>query len=112
MVDDELIPGGDSEPDPDCDGPVELPIDGTLDLHHFHPRDVKELVPDYLEECRKRGIMEVRIVHGKGTGALRRTVHSVLDKNPGVASYRLGGSGGGEWGATIVILRSDLDLTR
>ena len=112
MMDDEPKPGGDPDSELDPDEPVELPIDGTLDLHHFHPRDVKELVPDYLEECRKRGIMEVRIVHGKGTGALRRTVHSVLDKQPGVASYRLGGSGGGEWGATIVVLRSDLDSNR
>jgi len=102
MANDELDGSG----EPDHDEPVELPIDGTLDLHAFHPRDVKQLVPDYFEECRKRGILQVRIVHGKGTGALRRTVHAVLDKHPDVVEYRLGGSGGGEWGATIVILRS------
>lgn len=86
--------------------PVELPIDGTLDLHAFHPRDVKELVPDYLEECRRRGILEVRVVHGKGTGALRTTVHAILDRLPYVAGYRLGGHDRGEWGATIVTLVS------
>jgi DNA-nicking Smr family endonuclease len=85
--------------------PVELPIDGELDLHAFHPRDVGRLVPDYLTECRRRGILEVRVVHGKGTGAVRRMVHSVLDKMPEVLGYRLGGSGGGEWGATIVTLK-------
>jgi DNA-nicking Smr family endonuclease len=100
MTDDEF------ELDPGPDEPVEVPIDGTLDLHAFHPRDVKQLVPDYLEACRKKGIFQVRIVHGKGTGALRRTVHSVLDKHPDVVQYRLGGAGGGEWGATIVVLRS------
>ena len=91
---------------------VELPIDGELDLHTFHPRDVKELVPDYLEECRKRGILRVRIVHGKGIGALRRTVHSVLDKLPYVVSYEQGGPAGGSWGATIAHLaplESDTD---
>ncbi len=87
------------------DDPVELPIDGTLDLHTFHPRDVKQLVPDYIEACLEKGIFEVRIVHGKGTGALRRTVHSVLEKHPSVLEFRLAGHGRGEWGATIAILR-------
>lgn len=85
--------------------PIELPIDGTLDLHTFDPREIKELVIDYLSACQERGILSVRIIHGKGTGALRRTVHAVLDRLPEVASYRLGGEGAGEWGATIVILR-------
>ena len=84
---------------------IELPIDGTLDLHTFHPREVKELVPDYLSACQEKGILQVRIIHGKGTGALRRTVHAVLSRLPIVASFRLGGEGGGEWGATICFLR-------
>ena len=85
--------------------PVELPIDGVLDLHTFSPREVKELVVDYLAECRKRGILEVRIIHGKGTGTLRRTVESVLDKRAEVSSYRLAQERGGGWGATIVLLK-------
>jgi DNA-nicking Smr family endonuclease len=85
-------------------GQVELPIEGTLDLHTFRPGDVKELVPDYIAECRARDILQVRIIHGKGTGALRRTVHAVLDRTPGVVSYRTADGPGGGWGATIVTL--------
>jgi len=84
--------------------PIELPIDGTLDLHAFRPADVKHLVPDYLEECRKIGILQIRIVHGKGTGALRRTVHALLERLDMVASFKLGDESSGSWGATLVTL--------
>lgn len=92
------------EDEPELPEVVELPIDGTLDLHTFHPRDVKELVPDYLVECRERGILEVRIIHGKGTGTLRRTVHAILERLPEVVSYELAGPRLGGWGATTLTL--------
>jgi hypothetical protein len=82
-----------------------IPIDGTLDLHTFAPREVKELVPEYLRACRARGILEVRIVHGKGTGALRRQVHALLGRLPEVEGFALAGESGGGWGATLVSLR-------
>ena len=85
--------------------PVEIPIDGILDLHTFNPREVKDLLPHYLEVCREKKIFEVRIIHGKGTGVLRKTVHSVLDRLPGVASYKLAGGDAGGWGATLVKLK-------
>lgn len=85
--------------------PLALPIDGTLDLHAFRPRDVGELVPDYLGLCQEKGIRQVRIIHGKGTGELRRTVHAILGKDRRVASFRLAGGDGGGWGATLVELR-------
>jgi DNA-nicking Smr family endonuclease len=88
----------------DEDNLIELPIDGMLDLHTFQPRDVKDLIPDYLAECRERGILHVRIVHGKGTGALRRTVHAVLDRLPEVTAYQLAGEDAGGWGATLVTI--------
>ena len=88
----------------DSIGPVEIPVDGTLDLHTYNPREIKELLPIYLDECRNRGITEIRIIHGKGSGALRETVHSILKKLPGIASFRLADETAGSWGATIVIL--------
>jgi len=84
---------------------IDLPIDGVLDLHTFQPREVKKLVPDYLAACRQRGITEVRIIHGKGTGILRRIVHSVLSSLPEVISFQLAEGSAGGWGATIIILK-------
>jgi DNA-nicking Smr family endonuclease len=87
------------------DEPIQVPIDGVLDLHTFSPREIKDLVRDYLAACRERGIFQVRIIHGKGIGNLRRTVHSILSKQPGVASFTLDHPQYGGWGATIVFLR-------
>ena len=89
----------------DENDPIELPIDGVLDLHTFQPRVVKELVPDYLPACQERGILEVRIIHGKGIGNLRRTVHSILSRHPEVVSYALDHPQFGGWGATMVKLK-------
>jgi len=83
---------------------VELTIDGTLDLHTFSPADVKDLVPAYIDECVSRDILQIRIIHGKGTGTLRRIVRSILDANPQVVRYWQEEGTGGGWGATIVAL--------
>ena len=73
-------------------------------------REVKALLIDYIAECRQRNILELRIIHGKGTGALRRTVHAALDKRPEVASFRLADETGGSWGATLVTLKPAPDI--
>jgi len=96
---------GDGEADWDPEQPVELPIDGDLDLHLFHPSDVKALVTEYLAACREKGILDVRIVHGKGIGALRRTVHTLLSRMPEVQDYRTADESSGGWGATWVRLK-------
>jgi len=82
------------------EGPVEIPITGELDLHTFRPREVKDL-----QACREKGLREVRVVHGKGIGNLRRTVHAILDRLPYVESYSLAHEFQGSWGATMVWLR-------
>jgi DNA-nicking Smr family endonuclease len=84
--------------------PVEYPINGILDLHHFRPQEVADLVEEYLRACRDEGIGRVRIIHGKGKGVLRRTVHSVLDRTAYVQDYHLASSSSGSWGATIAYL--------
>ena len=84
-------------------GAVEIPIDGSLDLHTFNPRDLKTLIPDYLEECRNKGIYEVRIIHGKGRGVLRETVRAILSRLPYVIQFNPDTSTG-NWGATLVEL--------
>jgi dsDNA-specific endonuclease/ATPase MutS2 len=92
----------------DSGEPVEIPIDGILDLHAFQPVEVVDLVNHYLDECRARGILHVRIIHGKGTGSLRELVRSVLSKRQDVVKHRLDSQTPSGWGATLVELRPDL----
>jgi DNA-nicking Smr family endonuclease len=87
------------------DEPIQLPIDGVLDLHTFQPREVKDVVLEYLAVCQQRGILSVRIIHGKGIGNLQRTVHSLLGKHPEVISFAPATQHFGGVGATIVHLR-------
>jgi dsDNA-specific endonuclease/ATPase MutS2 len=81
---------------------VEIPINGILDLHPFSPKDLKTLIPDYIDECQIRSIHEIRFIHGKGIGNIRRSVHSLLEKNHKVKRFSLAGNEAGGWGATIV----------
>ena len=88
----------------DDDTIVTIPIDGTLDLHMFSPKEAGSVVEEYLRACLEVGIDEVRIIHGKGKGVLRRIVHATLDRHPHVLRYGLD-SGTSGWGATIVVLQ-------
>jgi DNA-nicking Smr family endonuclease len=92
----------DDDPFPE---PVPLPIDGTLDLHAFAPAEVGDLVGEWLGACRAAGLTELRIVHGKGTGALRRSVEAILARDPRVLAFGTAGEDAGGWGATLVTLR-------
>lgn len=101
----ESDPSLDADDDAVDPAPVELPIDGTLDLHTFAPAEVKDLLPAYLEACAARGIRVVRVVHGKGRGQLKRTVEALLARQPLVAEFHTADPGAGGWGATLVTLR-------
>ena len=84
----------------------EYPVDGTLDLHQFSPKETREVVIEYIRVCRERKISQIRIVHGKGIGVKREIVRSLLDNHPDVIAYRQEGGSGGGYGATVVDLNN------
>jgi ketosteroid isomerase-like protein len=83
-----------------------VPIEDHIDLHAFPPRDVPDVVRDYLEAAAQRGFAEVRLIHGKGIGVQRERVRTVLQEHPAVESFSDAPAGRGHWGATIVRLRA------
>jgi len=87
------------------DEPVRIPIEDALDLHAFAPRDVASVVAEYLDAAHARGFIEVRLIHGRGTGVQRKIVQSVLARHPLVAGFADAPLERGGAGATIVRLR-------
>ncbi|MGH7843627.1 MAG: Smr/MutS family protein [Candidatus Binatia bacterium] len=85
--------------------PIILPIEDAIDLHPFSPKDIPSVVEEYLEECRKAGFREVRLIHGRGKGIQRRIIRSLLEKHPRVESFTDAPAESGGWGATIVKLK-------
>ena len=85
---------------------IELPIDGVIDLHTFSPKDAADVVEEYIYACAEKQIYEVRIIHGKGKGVLRRIVHSLLERHPLVEGFSLD-SGTSGWGATVAYLKKE-----
>ncbi len=87
------------------DEPIRIPITDVFDLHSVPPRDVRAVVEEYLIEAHRMGYRALRIIHGRGIGAQRETVRSVLSRTPFVAEFRDAPAAAGGWGATIVTLR-------
>lgn len=85
--------------------PIALPIEDSLDLHPFAPRDVPSVVAEYLEAAHARGFREVRVIHGRGIGAQRAAVRAVLARHPRVAAFADAPPERGGWGATVVTLQ-------
>jgi DNA-nicking Smr family endonuclease len=84
---------------------VELPIEDSLDLHSFIPRDVPSVVDEYLRAAHARGLREVRLIHGRGIGVQRRIVQTLLRDHPLVADFGDAPEERGGRGATLVRLR-------
>jgi len=87
--------------------PVIYEITDILDLHTFNPKEVPDLIENYLEICAEKRIDAVRIIHGKGTGALKRQVHGILSRHRLVLTFKEAPPEAGGWGATLVQLRPE-----
>jgi dsDNA-specific endonuclease/ATPase MutS2 len=113
--------GGPKDPDPDNTDPERLAVDNidpfnpfpepvtieitdVIDLHTIHPKDVKRVVEEYLEQVHQAGFRSVRIIHGKGIGVQREIVRTVLARTSFVGTWTDAPPEAGGLGATIVRL--------
>ena len=85
------------------DEPVRLPVERELDLHAFAPRDIPSVVEEYVTAAADAGILEVRLIHGRGRGVQRGIVQAALERHPRVVEFR--DDTASHLGATIARLR-------
>ncbi len=83
-----------------------VPIEESIDLHSFLPREIVEVVDAYLDAAREAGFREVRLIHGRGKGVQRARVRAFLEGDPRIERFVEAPPGRGGWGATIAWLRS------
>jgi DNA-nicking Smr family endonuclease len=88
----------------DPDPPVHIPIEASLDLHAFHPRDIRSVVDEYVRAAHAAGLREVRLIHGRGTGVQRGIVQAALERHPLVSAFD--DAPGTHLGATVARLIS------
>jgi len=100
-------PSGSQEFDSPFSEPVVLSIEDSIDLHAFSPKDIPSVVEEYIEQCARAGIYEVRIIHGRGKGIQRDIVRSILEKHPLVLSFKDAPPESGGWGSTVVTLKME-----
>jgi len=86
--------------------PVEIPVEDSIDLHPFPPRDVPDVVDAYLEVAVEKGFSEVRLIHGRGIGVQRDRVQKLLARHPLVSGFHDAPADRGGWGATIAYLKT------
>ena len=66
---------------------MKIPIEDSLDLHAFAPRDVASVVAEYVTAAHEAGLREVRVIHGRGKGIQRGLVQQVLERHPLVSEF-------------------------
>jgi DNA-nicking Smr family endonuclease len=93
---------GGPDPEDDDDEPIVVPIEDSIDLHAFAPRDVLSVVDEYLHAARGAGLRRVRIIHGRGIGVQRAAIQRLLASHPLVSRYWDAPESG--LGATVVLL--------
>jgi dsDNA-specific endonuclease/ATPase MutS2 len=93
---------GDERAEEEIPAEVALPVEDSLDLHPFLPREVGSVVVSYLEAAVEAGFEEVRLIHGRGIGVQREIVRSVLSRHPAVRGFEDAPPERGGWGATVV----------
>lgn len=96
---------GNEDEEEDGPEPVEIPITDVLDLHSFRPAEVADIVREYLDAADEKGLRRLRIIHGRGIGAQRRTVRTILERDPRVVAFGDAPAEAGGWGATWLTLR-------
>lgn len=86
----------------DSPDPHRIPIEDSIDLHAFHPRDIRSVVEEYVNAAHEAGLREVRLIHGRGTGVQRGIVAQVLERHPLVRAFH--DAPDSHLGATVAIL--------
>jgi DNA-nicking Smr family endonuclease len=82
----------------------EIPIEHTIDLHTFNPRDIKSVVEEYIRAAHEAGLREVRLIHGRGRGVQRGIVQAALEKHPLVETFE--DAFDSHLGATVAVLKA------
>lgn len=86
------------------DDPVRVPIEPTLDLHAFAPKDIPSVVDEYVAAAHAAGLRTIRLVHGRGRGVQRGIVQQRLERHPLVEAFH--DDTAAHLGATIAVLTS------
>lgn len=89
----------------DGDEPIDVPIEDTIDLHPFRPKEIRDVAREYLTAAHARGFRQVRLIHGRGIGVQREAIRTLLAELEFVEAFHDADGSGGGWGATVVLFK-------